>query len=376
MKGGSTAMSVEHKPLPSVTILVPAFNEERVLDRNLIRLVQYLKSIESLYSWEILIVDDGSTDRTGEIAEAFAAAHPNIRVLHHMFNFRLGQALRFGFHNTWSDIIVVLDADLSYAPEHIGAMLERMRTTRARIVIASPYRKGGRLVHVPVFRRLLSRWANRFLCLMASKDFFSDKLTNITGMVRAYDGDFIRHLSLWSMDVDINAEIINKAKILRARIAEVPAVLDWSAAKPTGRRHGTGRFHLSKTVVQSLVSGFMFRPFLFFISPGLVLFFLSLYPLAWTLIHTLRAYSRLASAGLSLDYRISEAVGEAFRLAPHAFIVGGMALLVAIQLISLGLLALQKKRYFVELFYLGSLLCCNSPGGVDPILPGDPLRKG
>jgi hypothetical protein len=84
----------------------------------------------------------------------------------------------------------------------------------------------------------------------------------------------------------------------------------------------------------------------------------------------------LAAAGLSLDYRFSEAVGEAFRLAPHAFIVGGVALLVAIQLISLGLLALQKKRYFVELFYMGSLLCRNNPGGSDRIFPGDPLRKG
>jgi glycosyltransferase involved in cell wall biosynthesis len=361
---------------PSLTVLVPAFNEEPVLERNLDRLSAYLKTLESFYRWEVLVVNDGSTDGTGDIAEAAAAANPHIRVLHQPFNFRLGQALRFGFHHAPSDIIVVMDADLSYAPEHIGTMLARMRATRARIVIASPYRQGGRLVCVPMFRRVLSRWANRFLCLMASKDFFSDKLTNITGMVRAYDGEFIRSLSLWSMDVDINAEIINKAKILRARIVEVPAVLDWSAAKssPRGRRNGS--FHLFKTVIQSLVSGFLFRPFLFFISPGLVLFALSLYPLAWVLIHTLQAYHGMAAAGLSVDYRFSEAIGGAFRVAPHAFIVGGVALMVSIQLISLGLLALQKKRYFVELFYMGSLLCRNNAAGGKPIFSGDPLGKG
>ena len=365
----------ENIPIQTLTVLVPAFNEERILAANMDRLRTYLSTLEPAYRWEILIIDDGSSDRTGPIADEFAAGHPEIRVLHAPFNLRLGHALRFGFHNTSSDVVVVLDADLSYAPEHIGTMLEKMRTTRARIVIASPYRAGGRVVRVPALRRILSRWANRFLCLMASKDFFSDKLTNITGMVRAYDGDFIRGLSLWAMDVDINAEIINKAKILRARIAEIPAVLDWSAAKPAGRRRGAGRFHISKTVLQSLVSGFMFRPFLFFIAPGLALLALSLYPLAWVVIHTAQAYRGLSASGFGFDGRLSEAIGQAFRLAPHAFIVGGVALLVAIHLISLGLLALQKKRYFVELFYMGSMFGRNK-GGAESVFPGDPLRKG
>jgi len=51
---------------------------------------------------------------------------------------------------------------------------------------------------------------------MATKDWFSDRLTNITGMVRTYDGEFIRRLNLSAMDVDIMPEIIYKAKILRA----------------------------------------------------------------------------------------------------------------------------------------------------------------
>jgi len=348
--------SAEVKPL--VSLVVPAYNEAEILEKNLNILCQYMQRLESDYRWELLIVNDGSADATGDIADAFAAGRTNVIVLHHMFNFRLGQALRYAFHKSSGDIVVVIDIDLSYAPDHIGLMLAKLKETRAKIVIASPYRKGGQVSHVPWGRRLLSRWANRFLCLMATKDYFSDKLTTITGMVRAYDGLFIRRLSLWAMDVDINPEIIHKAKILRARIVEVPARLNWQP-----KRKGTARAKRSqstrrilRSIIQSFVSGYMFRPFMFFIMPGLVLFLLSLYPLLWTVIHTVDQYNKLAGSGLTFDYRLSEAIGAAFKISPHAFIVGGIALMVSIQLISLGLLALQKKRYFAELFFLNSTM--------------------
>jgi len=343
---------------PLVSLVLPAFNESDILEKNLKILEEYMRTLEGTYRWEMIIVNDGSTDATGEIAEAFKAGRENVTVLHHALNFRLGQTLRYAFHRSRGDIVVVMDIDLSYAPRHIGLMLARMKETRAKVVIASPYAKGGKVSHVPWGRRLLSRWANRFLCLMATKDYFSDKLTAITGMVRAYDGPFIRKLSLWAMDVDINPEIIHKAKILRARIVEVPAHLDWKTARPDKRnhRHPRPNRRLLRTTIQSFVSGYMFRPFMFFITPGILLFLLSLYPLAWTVIHTIAQYRRLAGAGLSFDFRLSEAIGAAFKISPHAFVVGGIALMVSIQLLSLGLLALQKKRYFAELFYQNSMM--------------------
>lgn len=373
MRGNVPTPSEASRPL--VTVVLPAYNEEAGISSSLTRVWEALDKLKAAYRSEILVVDDGSTDRTGELAEAFAASRPGVRVHRHGVNLRLGQALRGAFHESRGDIVVVLDADLSYSPEIIEALLRKMRESRAKIVIASPYREGGAVRNVPRARRWLSRWANRFLCRMATRDRFSDKLTNITGMVRAYDGDFIRGLSLWAMDVDINAEIINKAKILRARIVEIPAVLDWGPRAKAGRKRGKGRLDTVRAVIQSFVSGFLFRPFMFFIGPGLLLLVLSLYPLSWTLIHTVRAL-RASAAGPSLDYRLSEAVGTAFKIAPHAFIVGGIALLVAVQLLSLGLLALQKKRYFCELFTLGTLLLRNTTGReAPPPLLADPLRK-
>jgi len=347
---------------PLVSVVVPAYNEEALLEKNLGSLSEYLRSLEGQYRWEMIIVNDGSTDATGRIADAFAARHENVCVLHHMFNFRLGQALKYAFNNSRGDYIVVMDIDLSYSPDHILRMLDKIRATRAKVVIASPYAKGGQISNVPWLRRLLSVWANRFLCLVATRDWYSDRLTNLTGMVRTYDGEFLRRIDLWAMDVDINPEIIYKSKILRARIVEVPANLDWRLEKSVGGKPKKRRssFRVLRAIIQNFLFGFILRPFLFFVLPGLILLLLALYPLTWSLIHTISKFRSITTPHLSFDYRLSEAVGAAYGISPHSFIVGGIALLVAIQLISLGFLAFQKKRYFEELFHLGSAICRDS----------------
>ena len=186
---------------------------------------------EDRYRWELIIVNDGSSDNTGEVAEKCAAEWENVYVLHHPYNFRLGQALRFAFSNCRGDYVVVMDVDLSYSVDHIERMLTKIRETKAKIVIASPYMKGGVVLNVPPFRKFLSKWANWYLCLMVAKDGFSDRLTTITGMVRTYDQEFLSRLILKAMDVTINSEIIYKAMILRARIVEIPAQLDWGTQK-------------------------------------------------------------------------------------------------------------------------------------------------
>jgi hypothetical protein len=249
-----------------------------------------------------------------------------------------------------------MDVDLSYSPDHIEKLLKKIRETRAKIVIASPYNKEGKVSNVPWLRKILSLYANRFLAMTITRDKFSDRLTTITGMVRAYDRRFLSGLNLKAMDVDIHPEIIYKAMILRARIVEIPAHLNWrwreDAVKSSPARKSSMR--IFKSVIQSLISGFIFRPFMFFILPGVTLILLSLYPLIWTFIHSFGYYRSLAATNLSFDYRISEAIAAAFKLSPHAFIVGGFALMIGVQLFSLGALALQKKRYFEELFHLGS----------------------
>lgn len=342
----ATSLGEPLPPTPSVTVAIPACNEEAIVTATLERVVTYLRSVEDRYSWEVVVVDDGSRDRTGELIDRFAAAEPRVRTFHHPANFSLGQALRTAFANARGDYVVTLDADLSYAPEHIGALLDAAVSTRAKIVIASPYAKGGRTTAVPWWRKVLSRTSNALLGLAAK-----GHLSTISGMVRCYDRPFIQALSTKAMDTEVNPEIVYKAQILRARIVEIPACLDWSAQRAVGKRRRSN-LRLMRSVAGQAFSSFLFRPFMFFILPGLLVALLAAYTLGWVGWNVAQRYGELSGA---FDPRFSQAVGDVFDRSPHAFIVGGVALLVAIQLISLGVLSAQSKRYFEELFYLGSL---------------------
>lgn len=338
---------------PFVSIVAPAYNEAAIIEQNLARLCEYMESLEDEYRWELIIVNDGSTDETGDLAEDFAKTRENVCVLHHMYNFRLGQALRYGFNNCQGDYVVTVDLDLSYSPDHIGKMLAKIRETRAKVVIASPYMKGGRVSNVPWLRKTLSIWANRFLSLTVTKDNLLPNLSTLTGMVRAYEAEFLSRLNLKAMDVDIQPEILYKAMILRARIVEMPAHLNWSSDK-TGSKQRKSSIRIAKSIISSLISGFMFRPFMFFILPGLALILLSMYTISWAFIHTIKQLQEIPSSVGFLEFRIGYAIAAAFNVSPQSFLIGGITLMLAIQLISLGILALQSKRYFEELFHLTS----------------------
>jgi glycosyltransferase involved in cell wall biosynthesis len=349
----STFRSQTSGDRPFVSLVAPAYNEAAIIEKNLSTLCEYMKSLETEYRWELIVVNDGSTDETGNLAEAFADKKDNVCVLHHMFNFRLGQALRYAFKKCQGDYVVVMDLDLSYSPDHIEKMLDRIRETRAKIVIASPYMKGGKVSNVPWFRKTLSIWANRFLSLIVTRDKFSDRLTTLTGMVRAYDKKFLSGLALKAMDVDIHSEIIYKAMILRARIVEIPAHLDWNFAMEKDECRKSS-MRILRSILMNLTSGFALRPFMFFMIPGFTLLILSIYPLAWAAVHTLSNYREIIAASDSVTFPIPDAIAAAFFQSPQSFIVGSFGLIVAIQLICLGFLSFQNKRNYEELFYLNS----------------------
>ena len=345
--GGDAAERPSARPL--VSLVVPAFNEAAIVEANLATLCRYMESLEHEYRWEIVVVNDGSGDATGRLVDAFAAGRDHVRVVHHAVNFGLGQALKSAFAQCRGDYIVTIDVDLSYSPDHIRRMLTRLRETRAKVVVASPYMDGGHISHVPWARRMMSVWANRFLSATAERS-----LSTLTGMVRAYDARFVRTLDLRAQGMDINPEVIYKSMLLRARIDEVPAHLDWQLQNAAGPRRKSS-MKVLRHVTSTLLSGFLFKPFMFFMLPGLALLLFALYVNAWVLVHFVTHYQQFPEVGWFLS-RASLAVAGAYHEAPHTFFVGLTSLMLAIQFISLGILALQSKRYFEEIFHLGTTI--------------------
>ncbi|MEW6744521.1 MAG: glycosyltransferase family 2 protein [Planctomycetota bacterium] len=228
---------------PLVSVVVPAYNETPHLRANLESVASHLAELADRYGFEIVIVNDGSNDNTGAVAEEFASSDHHARVIHHPTNQGLGGALRTGLQNTRGDYVVVLDADLSYSPEHVGPLLHALRQSSAQVAIASPYARDGTVREVPLLRRILSRWANSYLRLMTGRH-----LTAVTCMVRAYEGPFIRGLDLSSPGRDVNAEIIHQALRRSAVIVEIPAALDWSGLDADR----AARFSLPQAVLTTL----------------------------------------------------------------------------------------------------------------------------
>jgi len=331
-----------------ISIIVPCYNEEAIIKNNITSIVEYLEHNPLKYQWEILVINDGSNDNTGKIADAIVRENSNIRVIHHPLNLNLGRALQTGFRNSKGEIIVVLDIDLSYSFEYIGQMVDKLIETSADIVIASPYMKGGKITNVPFIRRVMSKWVNKFMRVAAQEKYYT-----YTGMVRAYRGSFIRHLNLKTKDYEVNPEIIYKAMILRAIIIEIPAHLDWTEQNKVGNSRKSS-IKLVRGFFSGLMSAFIFRPYMFFLIIGIILMALSMYEIIWLLADTISGIATLNDLNTITDNSFSLSLAEQFRKNPQSFIVGGITFLASLQFLGLGFLSLQNKRYFEELFHLNS----------------------
>ena len=330
-----------------LSVIIPCYNEEAILSGNLTTVINYLEKKRCKYNYEIIIVNDGSKDKTGEIADQFETRHEEVRVIHHPVNLNLGRALQTGFRHAKGNIIIVLDVDLSYSVEYIEEMVDVLIEKFADIVIASPYMKGGKVTGVPFSRRIMSLWVNKFMRVAAQ-----DKYYTYTSMVRAYRGSFIRNLNLKTKDYEISPDIMYKAMILRANIVEIPANLDWTEQNKF-REKRKSSIRVLRGFFSGIMSAFIFRPYIFFLAIGVFLMALSMYELIWLLYDTL---SHLTSQPTGIERSFSISLSLQFRKNPQSFIVGGITFLAAIQFLSLGFLSLQSKRYFEELFHLGTSL--------------------
>ncbi len=244
----------------NVSVIVPMFNEEQNVTNTLDRLTRALDSIPK--RWEIVVVNDGSTDGTKKLVEDYCRFNRWVRLVSYPDNQGRGKALRMGFERSRGDIVCTTDADLSYDEKHILQMVEVLdRSPDVDLVVGSPYARGGATQGVPLSRLLPSRWGNRILGFA-----MRGGLTAVTGVLRAYRRECINSLELESDGKEIHLEILSKALAMGYKVREIPATL-------RTRTRGSSKFRFKATAVSHLIFSFFEKPMILF---GAVGFFMLL----------------------------------------------------------------------------------------------------
>ncbi|HEY1573912.1 MAG TPA: polyprenol monophosphomannose synthase [Pseudonocardiaceae bacterium] len=185
-QGGADLDLDRDADLEPVLVVIPTYNERDNLGPIVGRVQVTLPTVH------VLVVDDGSPDGTGELADQLAERDDRVHVLHRTEKTGLGAAYIAGFR--WAldrgyQVIVEMDADGSHAPEDLPRLLDALQDTD--LALGSRYVPGGRVVNWPKRRELLSRGGNLY-----SKFALGVGINDITGGFRAYRQQVLRSLVL------------------------------------------------------------------------------------------------------------------------------------------------------------------------------------
>jgi dolichol-phosphate mannosyltransferase len=218
---------------PTLSIVVPAYNEERSLAHCIERVLQIERDDLGL---EILIVDDASRDATPQLADQIAAKHPQVNVVHHERNRGKGAALHTGFRHVTGDFVAVQDADLEYDPEDLIRLLVPLREGKADVVLGSRFLNGGE-------RRVLYFWhsvGNRVLTLLSN--MCTDlNLSDMETCYKVFRRDVLQRVELFEQRFGFEPEIVASISKLRLRVYEMGisyAGRTYEEGKKIGARDG------------------------------------------------------------------------------------------------------------------------------------------
>ena len=241
-----------------LSVIIPVFNEEENVAVTVERVCHELDRHKLLF--ELVIVNDGSTDQTGEKLHALQNEYSQIRAINYFPNMGRGMALRRGFQEAVGRFIVSIDADLSYDENHIIRLYESLKVSPTTdIVLGSVYMRGGEMRDVPWNRRAISRLGNWILSFA-----LRGKFKTITCVLRGYKKEVIQALDLTSTGKEIHLEILLKAVAYGFSIAEIPATLKW-------RKKGRSKFRVTSTSISHLLFSVAMRPMILFGVLGLIM---------------------------------------------------------------------------------------------------------
>ncbi|MFZ4765544.1 MAG: glycosyltransferase [Roseimicrobium sp.] len=241
-----------------VAVVLPAYNEEKDLPILLERLNTSLKELE--VPFHIVVVDDGSADRTAALAEKAAETMP-VHLVRHPKNMGLGRAIQTGLceSSKFGGIVVTMDADNSHDPAYIADMVATMQRDNVDLVICSRYQRGSRVVGLSQFRRWLS-----FCCFLTMKTVLPYRnVRDYSTGFRGYDSAIINRLMQRYGDRLVEQsgfacmlELLAKLRTAGARVVEIPYTLRYD------QKLGASKLRIFRTLKQywAVISRFAWQP--------------------------------------------------------------------------------------------------------------------
>ena len=168
-----------------LSIVIPLLNEEESLQELHDWIVQVM--VDNDYSYEILFIDDGSSDQSWQIIQELGKANPRVRGIQFLKNFGKSQALHAGFRAATGDLVVTMDADLQDNPEEIPEMVRMIREENFQLV--SGWKK-KRYDHI-LFKNLPSKIFN-----WAARKTSGVRLHDFNCGLKAFDGRVLEHIEV------------------------------------------------------------------------------------------------------------------------------------------------------------------------------------
>jgi len=196
---------------PCLSVVMPVYNEEATVTK-VLEFVLKQRPVR-----EVVVVDDASSDKTGEKLEAFARAEPRVKLFRQSSNQGKGAALRKGFQEVTAPVVIVQDADLEYDPAEYYLLLAPILAGKADVVFSS--RLIGAGAH-----RVLYFWhsvGNKFLTLLSNIGS-NLNCTDMESGYKAFRREVIQGIALEENRFGFEPEIVAKVAKRKLRIFEVP----------------------------------------------------------------------------------------------------------------------------------------------------------
>lgn len=195
---------------PSLSLFFPAWNEEDYVERALSRAFDVLPRLTD--DFEVIVVDDASTDRTPEILAALCRKYPQLRVVTHARNLKLGGAIRSGFQASTKDVVVYSDIDLPFDLAEIGRALHLMDYLEADMLCGF---RLDRTCEGP--RRILYSFVYNLLI----RSLFDVTTKDINFSFKVVYRRVLERLSLDSQSSFVDAELVVKAIRMGFRVFQM-----------------------------------------------------------------------------------------------------------------------------------------------------------